>query len=324
MRQLEAVWPLIRWDDWLRGLDLLRGRDIVIPVVSRDFHTGQSGTYMNEGTHKKYFANLDVNTDDSVDWTSPRVRHTCDLVLVFAALECAAVDGDCVGNRFSWCDSRGLQALQALSSVLQPAYSFALHATLASARVLTTVDELAAIEARPTSGTGVLWYRITYDAALAGRALSLFKPIALYFGIWSESRRGKQRGCTRPAALSSDVVLYFSPVRLLSSRPVDVGAHEGVIRLRWRGFADLFLVDYDNCTDAVRELFPKVGAVPIPYVAARVRLAVSHPLALLLLLCSRRRVTRRRFPALRAQHDRFQGTGGPEVAEAAYVHVQCW
>lgn len=184
-------WPNVRWDDWLRGLPSLKGKAVVIPEISRTFHAGVEGTYMNPATHEKYFARLDVNTDASVDWFSPT-------------------------------------GAEALASVLRQPYEFMMAARVRSAYVVRSVQELESLR----SGSLVLWYRSVPDPDLTARKLNLFKPIALYFGIWSENRRG---------------------------------GYQGIQRLRWRD-AELLLVDYDNCTRSLQELLPR-GFTPVPSTA---------------------------------------------------------
>ena len=64
-------------------------------------------------------------------------------------------------------------------------------ARVRSAYVVRSVQELESLR----SGSLVLWYRSVPDPDLTARKLNLFKPIALYFGIWSENRRGVKMPC---------------------------------------------------------------------------------------------------------------------------------
>jgi hypothetical protein len=40
--------------------------------MPRDYHVGIKGTFMDEGTHKRYFASILSNTDPAVDWGSAK------------------------------------------------------------------------------------------------------------------------------------------------------------------------------------------------------------------------------------------------------------
>jgi hypothetical protein len=82
-----------------------------------------------------------------------------------------------------WTSAMGLRSLAGATRV---AYDFTVIATIAAAVTVTHVSQLET----PMNATAVLWYNVTFDAALTAQRLSLFRPVAMYFGIWSDSRRG--------------------------------------------------------------------------------------------------------------------------------------
>lgn len=68
--ELEAKWPsedkLWDWDMWLRQPDQLKGRECIIPDVSRTFHFGASGVNMNPYFQSLYFGKHKLNTIPTV------------------------------------------------------------------------------------------------------------------------------------------------------------------------------------------------------------------------------------------------------------------
>lgn len=52
-RQLQAKWPKMHWDHWMRDKKQHHGREVVIPEVPRDYHMGVKGTFMDKSTHDK-------------------------------------------------------------------------------------------------------------------------------------------------------------------------------------------------------------------------------------------------------------------------------
>lgn len=65
LEELEPRWPPVDkmwdWDMWLRLDEIRRGRDSLVPDVSRTYHFGSSGLNMNSFFHEKYFKNHSFN-----------------------------------------------------------------------------------------------------------------------------------------------------------------------------------------------------------------------------------------------------------------------
>ena len=55
------------WDMWMRLNDVRRGRECVIPDVSRTYHFGSSGLNMNSYFHDIYFNKHSFNTVREVE-----------------------------------------------------------------------------------------------------------------------------------------------------------------------------------------------------------------------------------------------------------------
>ncbi|XP_014243633.1 protein O-linked-mannose beta-1,2-N-acetylglucosaminyltransferase 1-like isoform X2 [Cimex lectularius] len=64
--ELESKWPtpekMWDWDMWMRLSDIRKGRECVIPEVSRTFHFGSSGINMNSYFQDRYFKSHSFNT----------------------------------------------------------------------------------------------------------------------------------------------------------------------------------------------------------------------------------------------------------------------
>ncbi|CAM9628162.1 unnamed protein product, partial [Heterosigma akashiwo] len=81
--ELRPKWPKAHWDHFLRDPKQHKGRESVYPEVPRTFHNGKKGTFMDLGTHNKYFADIAYNTDATFRWPhpgrprSPRPRGRC-------------------------------------------------------------------------------------------------------------------------------------------------------------------------------------------------------------------------------------------------------
>ena len=66
-QELEPHWPgpeaLFDWDMWMRTTYMRKGRECVIPDVSRTFHFGSQGVNMNNYFQDAYFTTHKLNTD---------------------------------------------------------------------------------------------------------------------------------------------------------------------------------------------------------------------------------------------------------------------
>lgn len=58
--ELEPKWPaaerLWDWDMWMRLEDVRKGRECIVPDISRTFHFGSQGLNMNSYFHQQYFS----------------------------------------------------------------------------------------------------------------------------------------------------------------------------------------------------------------------------------------------------------------------------
>ena len=69
--ELETRWPtpekLWDWDMWMRLPDIRKGRECVVPDVSRTYHFGSSGLNMNSYFQDVYFKKHAFNTNPDVE-----------------------------------------------------------------------------------------------------------------------------------------------------------------------------------------------------------------------------------------------------------------
>lgn len=180
-KELEAGWPSEHWDHWMRSETVYKtskGRECLFPQVPRTFHHGAKGTFMNPALHARFFAHVAHSTDPRVRW--PTVE---------------------------W---RGLR-----ESLSRPAYEARLRDDLKRAEPLTDLSALV-------NGTAKGWWERPHEeaslaappsatsaangAAAAGRLVSLwysepqrghltlFRDLALLFGLWHEMRRSAHNG----------------------------------------------------------------------------------------------------------------------------------
>lgn len=119
VNELSQKWPTAHWDHWMRDPAQHRGRDVVIPEISRDYHTGVTGSFMEINTHNRFFGSIAMQADDAFTWDTP-------------------------------------EGADAIMRLLQPRYDQALIATLhdASTKHLRSVEEIARFDA----GVGIVWY----------------------------------------------------------------------------------------------------------------------------------------------------------------------
>ena len=69
--ELEPQWPTPDktwdWDMWMRLSEIRKGRECIIPDVSRTFHFGSVGVNMNSYFHDVYFSKHSFNTHSDVE-----------------------------------------------------------------------------------------------------------------------------------------------------------------------------------------------------------------------------------------------------------------
>lgn len=69
--ELAHKWPQTHWDHWMRDPAQHKGRDIIIPEIPRDYHMGIKGTFMDSGTHNRYFGSIAMQADPAFTWDTP-------------------------------------------------------------------------------------------------------------------------------------------------------------------------------------------------------------------------------------------------------------
>jgi glycosyltransferase involved in cell wall biosynthesis len=70
-QELRGSWPAQHWDHWMRAPERHKNRDIIFPQVSRDYHIGVKGTFMDQTTHVRYFRDVGMQADAQFSWFSP-------------------------------------------------------------------------------------------------------------------------------------------------------------------------------------------------------------------------------------------------------------
>jgi hypothetical protein len=68
--ELQRGWPASHWDHWMRDPAQHRGRDVAYPEIPRDYHAGVKGTFMDSGTHNRYFGSIAMQSDAAFSWDS--------------------------------------------------------------------------------------------------------------------------------------------------------------------------------------------------------------------------------------------------------------
>ena len=65
--ELELTWPGDRnnthWDIWMRRDENRKGRECIIPDISRTYHFGTKGLNINKDDQKKYFKSKALNKE---------------------------------------------------------------------------------------------------------------------------------------------------------------------------------------------------------------------------------------------------------------------
>lgn len=69
--ELSMKWPHSHWDHWMRDPAQHKNRDIIYPEIPRDYHMGIKGTFMDSGTHNKYFGSIAMHNDVAFTWDTP-------------------------------------------------------------------------------------------------------------------------------------------------------------------------------------------------------------------------------------------------------------
>lgn len=163
--ELRAKWPSLHWDHWMRDAKQHLGREVLYPEVPRVFHNGTTGTYMEQSTHMRYFAKIAINRDSSVTWSKP--------------LE----DGPAMVD-------------DAVLLAIYGTYDERLVDTLAAARPVKNGEDLRqSLDGSRKALT--VWMRFDPEPPEpppGQKSTKPFEPIAKFFGIWHEARRGAHCG----------------------------------------------------------------------------------------------------------------------------------
>mmetsp|Transcript_1752 Transcript_1752/g.3712 ORF Transcript_1752/g.3712 Transcript_1752/m.3712 type:complete len:586 (-) Transcript_1752:157-1914(-) len=66
--ELSAKFPLEAWDHWMRVDGQTKGRDCVVPDVSRNFNIGEEGVNIRSSDYNAFLKNIVHNTDPEVEY----------------------------------------------------------------------------------------------------------------------------------------------------------------------------------------------------------------------------------------------------------------
>ena len=66
-QNLLSLFQMWDWDMWMRLEDVRKGRECLVPDVSRTYHFGSSGLNMNSYFQDVYFKKHSVNTERDVE-----------------------------------------------------------------------------------------------------------------------------------------------------------------------------------------------------------------------------------------------------------------
>ena len=159
--ELQKTWPFYHWDHWLRDPVIHKGRDCIYPEVSRTYHIGEYGTFMNESLHSSLFKNIGYNTDSKIRWSMKS----------FSSVPSLQIDN---------------KTIKPYWRVFQTTYESYRNDFLSTSIPLSHVDSIEQLKkTTPVYGRHYLvWYTLSDS----------FEPISNYFGIWPDSRRSSYKG----------------------------------------------------------------------------------------------------------------------------------
>jgi len=182
--EFREKWPEEHWDWFLRDPVAVGSRDSLYPSVSRVFHTGTSGTYMNEKLHEQYYQHILHNKDDGFRW-SPQD---------FSDMVETRYEGRIVRDLLYRC--KHVQNGRQLSVNFNIDLKFFLRGSCF-----------------------VVWHRSNPDPRFAVK----FRPLAKRFGLWHQIRRGARLGVhwTFYPPLGVDILFVnlFNPSRKRKAWP---------------------------------------------------------------------------------------------------------
>ena len=77
-KELEPQWPgsdkSLNWDEWMRLDTIRKGRECIIPDISRTYHFGAKGLHINTKIQDTYFKKHTLNTATSIKFDVEKVR----------------------------------------------------------------------------------------------------------------------------------------------------------------------------------------------------------------------------------------------------------
>lgn len=155
-QELEAKWPSEHWDHWLRSERQHKNREIIYPQVPRTYHNGIQGTFMNLETHNRYFRNIAYNTDGTVVWPSTPPPSSSSQTLPYEL-------------------------------VYQKVYETRIRELIAKCHNVRSLSDLV------DHAGEVLCVWINVSVEPNDYRPPDFDPIARFFGIWHEHKRGAHR-----------------------------------------------------------------------------------------------------------------------------------
>ncbi|CAM9760283.1 unnamed protein product [Pylaiella littoralis] len=163
--ELRPKWPKTHWDHWLRDKKQYKKRECVFPEVPRTYHNGIKGTFMSQKMHDQLFKNIDYNVDPSFSWIPP-----------------PGVGG--ANSAPPPVYAKGILAN----------YESRVEARIQQARHINDLDNLPTSSATRKGEQVVMWYTLKKTEATSDKKPPPFKPLADFFGLWHEYRRGEHNG----------------------------------------------------------------------------------------------------------------------------------
>lgn len=170
--EIGGKWPQEHWDHWLRQPAQHLGREVLTPAMPRVYHNGVKGTFMDRKTHNKYFARIATNRDETVAWDIP-----WDYGGASVGMDTHVVQAE--QNRYE----------QRLTNALKSPRAVHVQG------INELRDPLVGVEGTRVHGEPVVvvvW--ISVDIHPRPGMPQDFKPMANFFGVWHEARRGAWRG----------------------------------------------------------------------------------------------------------------------------------
>ncbi|XP_050425936.1 protein O-linked-mannose beta-1,2-N-acetylglucosaminyltransferase 1-like [Adelges cooleyi] len=117
--ELESEWPTVEkmwdWDMWMRLPQVQKGRECIVPEVSRTFHFGSSGINMNSFFQEVYFRNHAFNTVEDVIFKDIDKLTKIEYKNM---LEQKIVSGHIVDHQKSPCDNDFLPYLKNITLIM--------------------------------------------------------------------------------------------------------------------------------------------------------------------------------------------------------------